>query len=213
MGVKEVIDFYGKRNFDVIAITDHVLDPISRHFPKFIIASNWIKNQEQFNLYSRVVDEETERAWNEYEMLVIKGVEITNYLYNQHIVAIDVKKFINPSFLTSCTIKKMKRQGCLFFAAHPWRTPFKLGGGSWRSLAIRNLVDAWEIGNGVDFFPHILDRDVPFIANTDFHEKFRESGINGFKTYIYAEKNVESIKQAILDKEIRIPSPSPVPPA
>lgn len=204
MKIKEVIDFYGKLNFDVIAITDHILDSISELLPKWILPYNWIKNQHDFYKYFDEISKESLRAKKKYNMLVIPGIEFTNYISNIHVVGLDIKKYIKPTRKIIESLKEAKKQGMLLIGAHPADSFMKMGGGLWKNKDVSELIDVWEAGNGINFFPHVVYNGYKIIANTDFHGEGRDNGIKGWKTLINAEKNIESIKGSILDQKIAL---------
>jgi predicted metal-dependent phosphoesterase TrpH len=205
MEISELIDFYGERNFDVIAITDHLLDPVSIKIPRWILPSNWIKNKKEFDDYLKLVQEASKKAWKKYNMLVIPGIELTNYVFNQHVVVLDIKEFLLPYIKISKTIEELRKQDILTFAAHPHEKWNKLGNGTWSANGkLEKHIDVWEIGNGIDFFPHILDKNLKYIANTDFHGSVKDNGIIGWKSLVYADKTISSVKKAILDQKVGI---------
>lgn len=205
MELSDVIDFYGKLNFDAIAITDHQLDVVSQNLPKPILPYNWIKNENEFKIYYQKVIEEVDRARKLYDMIVIPGVEFTNYISNIHIVGLDIKKYIEVKVQMDETLIIAKSQNMLLVGAHPYDAKFyKLGGGLWRNKKVAKYIDVWEAGNGIEFFPHVVENGYKYIANTDFHGELHDHGIKGWKTLIKAEKNVNSIKQAIIDQKIAL---------
>lgn len=205
MKLSEVIDFYGKRKFDVIAISDHQLDVVSLNLPRTILPYNWIRNKEEFDIYYENILEEADRAKKEYNMLVIPAIEFTNYMVNAHIVGLDIKSYIEVTADMEQTLIIAKNQDMLLIGAHPWDAKFyRIGGGLWKHRVLGRYIDAWEAGNGVDTFPHVLMNGYRFVANTDFHGDVRDNGINGWKTLIKAEKNITSIKKAIMDKKTAI---------
>lgn len=205
MGVRDVIDFYGQMNFDAIAITDHILDSFSANLPKQILPYNWLKNENEFYTYFEEVSDEISRARKEYDMLVIPGVEFTNYIANLHVVGVDIKQYIEVSSKMDDTLMIAKSQDMLLIGAHPWDTRFyKIGGGLWKNKEVGRYIDVWEAGNGMEFFPHVVYNGHRIIANTDFHGENKYHGIKGWKTLVNAKKNVKSIKQAILDQKIAL---------
>ncbi|GER93143.1 hypothetical protein A45J_0876 [hot springs metagenome] len=80
MELRKTIDLYGQAGFDVIAITDHVVNgdnSIGRLAHRFRLSVT----AENFDEYISNIKYEAERAWNKYEMLVVPGVEISkNYI-------------------------------------------------------------------------------------------------------------------------------------
>jgi hypothetical protein len=206
MELKDVIDYYGKLNFDVIAITDHILDSVSKKLPKIFLPYNWISNEKEFNEYYAEVLSEAKRAREQYDMLVIPGMEFTNYVSNIHVVCIDIKSFIKPQRRIIDMLKIAKEQKCLLIGAHPFENGgrLKLGSGLWKNEVVSKIIDVWEAGNGVDFFPHTVYNGYKVVGNTDFHGSNKETGILGWKTLINSEKNIDSVKQAIMDQQIAL---------
>jgi len=49
-----------------------------------------------FNDYLHTLWGEARRAWEKFGMLLIPGVEITNNTNGYHILAIDIKEYIEP---------------------------------------------------------------------------------------------------------------------
>ena len=62
-------------------------------------------------------------------------------------------------------------------------------------------LDAWEIANREDLFAVISLERLRFIANSDFHERHH---LTSWKSLIFAEKEKESIKQAILQRKLSL---------
>jgi hypothetical protein len=205
MEIDKVIDYYGKLNFDVIAITDHLLDSISLRLPSNVLPYNWIKNEKEFDLYYHSILEQAERAKKEYDMLVIPGIEFTNYIANIHVVGLDIKQFIEVDPKMVQTMMIAKSHDMLLIGAHPHDARFyKLGGGLWRNKEVSPFIDVWEAGNGIDFFPHVVSNGNKIIANTDFHGVLRDNGIRGWKTLIKSKKTIKDVKEAIMKQRIAI---------
>jgi hypothetical protein len=206
MEVREVIDFYASLNFDVIAITDHVLDALSEKFPKMLLPfpCNWIKGEDGYNIYYKLLKNEAERAWRKYKMIVISGIEFTSYIYNSHVVALDIHEYIKPKVKLEKTLEEVKKTNSIILGVHPWKNYTKMGGGLWNNRKYATYIDVWEVGNGLDFFPHVIKNNLRYLANTDFHGTRKENGIKGWKNVIYAERNIQSIKEAILSQRVAL---------
>ena len=121
LSLREVVDLFGKHGFDVISITDHILD-------RYILEERIRKGEqinaitkEDFKDYLKALWKEAKRAWKEYNMLLIPGVEITNNRDLYHILAIDIKEYVEPSLSVEEIIKGVKEQNALVIAAHPDR--------------------------------------------------------------------------------------------
>jgi histidinol phosphatase-like PHP family hydrolase len=85
LSIREVVDLYGQTGrFDVIAITDHIL--MKRDLLKRAgrIASLGLKHfsvtEERFPRYLADIAEEADRAWRQYNMLVIPGAEVSRII-------------------------------------------------------------------------------------------------------------------------------------
>ncbi|MBN2245105.1 MAG: response regulator, partial [Candidatus Aminicenantes bacterium] len=62
-------------------------------------------------------------------------------------------------------------------------------------------LDAWEIANREDLFPVVSLEHLPFVASSDFHERHH---LTAWKSLIFAEKEKEAIKQAILQRKLSL---------
>ena len=76
--LRELVDLYGRTgDFDVIAITDHILrekDWLGRAGRLATLGRrNFSVTETTFPAYLDAIREEAERAWREYELLVIPG--------------------------------------------------------------------------------------------------------------------------------------------
>ncbi len=97
--VEEIVDLYGNHGFDVMAITDHIIDSqcasqrLAAGYPLSAIP------RDQFQDYLHRLWHEKKRAWREYNMLLIPGAEITNNTGQYHILALDTDDAKRDSFL------------------------------------------------------------------------------------------------------------------
>ncbi len=205
LSIPQIIDFYGKRGFDIIAITDHlceeetILGKASRYLDKTL-------SQETFPDYIKIIKEEAERAMNQYGMLVIAGVEFTknSFSFNRsaHILGIGITKFINADGDIMDLINKIKDQGAMVIAAHPVSTrkmehqTFQL----WDAREeLFDKFDAWEVASGPHFFDEVHESGLPLIASSDFH---KPSQINSWKSLVKCEKNFASLYSAVKKQDL-----------
>jgi predicted metal-dependent phosphoesterase TrpH len=209
--LRRTIDLFGQSGFDVIAITDHIVNG-DNTFGKLTTRFRFSITEENFNEYTTHIREEAQRAWNKYRMLVIPGVEISkNYLSSDksaHILILDIKEFISACWDYEKIFLAAKGQDALIVACHPHYTASK-------ELTNRDTlflwnnrekygkyIDAWEIANRDDVFNVVSLKKYPYLANSDFH-KIRH--IYSWKTLLNCEKNIESVKQCIrLNKGVAI---------
>jgi predicted metal-dependent phosphoesterase TrpH len=199
--LRKVIDLYGQAGFDVISITDHVVNGDNlmgklAHRFKFTI------NDENFDRYMSSVKDEAARAWDRYGMLVIPGVEITKNAFSSHkaahMLVIDIKEFIRACWDFEKIFLESKRQGALTIACHPHLTSESTFIDTlylWNNREkYAKYIDAWEIANRDDVFNVISLKKYPYIAGSDFH---KPRHIYSWKTLLNCEKNLESVKECI----------------
>ncbi len=198
--LRETVDLFGQAGFDVIAITDHVVNgdnPIGQFAHRFRLSVR----EDNFDEYISRVGEEAERAMHKYGMLVVPGVEITkNYLSSEksaHILLIDIKEFIPACWSYEKIFLEAKKQRSLVIACHPHYMS-DLGRDTlflWNNRdRYAKYIDAWEIANRDDVFNVISLKKYPYIASSDFH---KPRHLYSWKTLLNCEKNIDSVKQCI----------------
>lgn len=198
--IRKVIDLYGQAGFDVIAITDHVvngdnsLGKVAHRFKYSVRADN-------FDEYMDHIRAEAERAWEKYGMLVIPGVEISkNYLSAEksaHIILLDIREFIPACWGYDEIFLEARKQDTITIACHPHHmtdmSPDTLFLWNNRDKYAR-YIDAWEIANRDDVFNVISLKKYPYIANSDFH---KPRHLYSWKTLLNCRKDTEAIKRCI----------------
>ena len=205
LSIPEIVDLYGKRGFRAIAITDHLceeetfLGKASHYLHKTLTKNN-------FSLYLEIIKNEAARAFNEYGMLVIPGIEITknslSFHRSAHILGIGISEYISADGDIVDLIKAIKNQGALAIAAHPVSTQvmehqtYHL----WdRREELSAHIDAWEVASGPHLFQEVLKSGFPLIANSDFHQPMH---ISSWKTRLSCELKKEVIFSAIKKQEL-----------
>jgi 3',5'-nucleoside bisphosphate phosphatase len=199
--LRRTVDLFGQSGFDVIAITDHVVNG-DNSFGKLAHRFRFSVRESNFDEYMDSIREESERAWEKYGMLIIPGVEITkNHLSSDnsaHILILDIQEFIPAGWSYEKIFLEAKEQDALVVACHPHHTPEITNRDTlflWNNREkYAKYIDAWEIANRDDVFNVISLKKYPYIANSDFH-KVRH--IYSWKTLLNCEKNIASIKQCI----------------
>jgi len=210
MPVEEIVKIYGEAGFDVIAITDHLFDAQS---PRSLEIHEEGKSIKDVQAYFQKIEEVSRWAKQAFGLLVIPGLEICNLVEDYHILGIDLKEAIDPNQEATGVIDEIHRQGGLAIASHPHlklsyflngdnesirRHPFHL----WKHRKnYANKIDAWEIANREDLFPIVGLERFPFLASSDFHEPYH---LTSWKSLIFAEKEKESIKEAILQRKLSL---------
>ena len=198
MPLTKIVDLYGKNDFDIICITDHVTDKRTLDNRRKNNENLYTIEKNQFSKYLHTLWKESERAWQEYNMLLIPGMEITNNHDMFHLLAIDVKEYIDPDQSVEAIIEQIHEQNAIAIACHPHHKdsegemPFiHLWENQDRYV---KLFDAWEVANRDDLFNVIGLKKFNYIAGSDFHE---ERHVYSWKTLIKCEKNTEAVKEAI----------------
>ena len=210
ISLEEVVRIYGEAGFDAIAITDHLFDTQSPRSLEIYDEGISIKD---LNAYFDKIDEVSRWAKEHYDLLVIPGLEICNLLEDYHILGIDLKEAINPDQNAEWVIEEIHHQGGLAIASHPHlklsyfmqedntsiqRHPLHL----WTHREkYFDKFDAWEIANREDLFPVVSLEHLPFVANSDFHDRHH---LTSWKSLIFAEKDKESIKKAIQQRKLSL---------
>jgi len=199
--LRRTIDLFGQAGFDVIAITDHVVNgdnpfgKLAHRFKYSVTASN-------YSQYISHIKEEAERAQDKYNMLVIPGVEITkNHLTTDnsaHLLIIDIQDFIPACMSYEEIFLEAKKQNALTIACHPHYMSAKSDRDTlflWNNRdKYARYIDAWEIANRDDVFNVISLKKYPYIANSDFH---KPRHLYSWKTLLNCIKDTDSVKQCI----------------
>jgi UDP-N-acetylglucosamine:LPS N-acetylglucosamine transferase len=197
----EVIDFYGRRRFDCICITDHVADP-RRLIGKYSELLNFTVAAGQLDEYFDMLERERRRAWRKYDMLVMTGLEFNKEGFTRktsgHLLGLDLKAPIPPSLDFVETIAQIHSQGGLAVAAHPHLMKSEWGKNTlflWENQDIfAPIIDAWEIANRNNIFTPVGLKRLPYLANSDFH---KPKHIYSWKTILQCGKDPEEIKECI----------------
>jgi len=204
--IAELVDLYGLRGFRVIAITDHVCETNS-----FIgLAAHWLNRsltKEKFQDYILELEIQAQRAWKQYKMLLLPGVEITKNTFrtqrSAHVLGIGVREWINPDQSIECVLKVIKAQGAITVAAHPVFTldptyipTLQL----WKDRnLIGDLMDAWEVASGTHLFDEVYHSGLPMLANSDLHYKKQ---IRSWKTILHSDCTESAVLQSIRNQDV-----------
>ena len=206
LSIRDLVDLMGRNGMGAIAITDHLceqktfLGKSARFLAKTL-------TKDSFPFYMEAIRNEARRAWREYGMLVVPGVEITKNSFSHkdsaHILAIDIHSYIDPDQSIEDIIHQIHSQGGLAIAAHPVST----GVSEHQTYHLWNnrekyspLFDAWEVASGNIIFKDVQRSGLPMIANSDLH---RPQQIESWKTMFSVEKDIAAIKQAIINQDLQ----------
>ena len=203
--IPELVDLFGTRGFGAIAITDHLCEEKS-FLGKAASYLGHTLLEENFEYYLHILAEEKLRAWREYKMLVIPGVELTkNSVSNHrsaHVLALGITKYLAADADVKDLARAIRAQGALAIAAHPVSTrkmekqTFHL----WdRREELKNEFDAWEVASGPHLFDEVLHSGLPLVASSDLHHPRQ---MHSWKTVLHCERTQEDIFAAIRKQEI-----------
>jgi predicted metal-dependent phosphoesterase TrpH len=186
-GISELVDLYGRRGFDVLAITDH-----ATRDTREIHAAN-------YEAYLAAIESESDRAWREYELLLLPGLELT---YDDpdpeqaaHAVAVGLRSHVSVADGVETMLRAARARGAALVAAHPY--PVGEADTSPRRTArfaadpdLAALVDRFELFNRRTLFSWVADAGLPTVATGDFH---RMEHLAGWKTMLPCAKTEEAV--------------------
>lgn len=205
LSISEIVDLYGRQEFGAIAITDHLCES-TNIIGRLSHSLNYSLSKETFPSYMDTLLKEAERAWKQYEMILVPGYEITKNSFvnhrSAHILVLGILQFIDPELPVVEILNLAKNLGALTVAAHPFHTgalefqTFHL----WSQREqLKNLIDAWEINCRRKISKDVLNSGLPLIANSDFHHK---EHFASWKTKIHCERSQRSLFESIRQQKI-----------
>ncbi|NBX92760.1 MAG: phosphotransferase [Proteobacteria bacterium] len=205
LSIPALVDYFGKREFGAIAITDHFCEDTSL-IGKASTYLGVTLNRATFPIYCELLKTEKARAWEQYGMMLIPGVEITkNSISNHrsaHFLVLGELEGIDPNKDITETSDQVRAKGGLVIAAHPVSTQ-KLEKQTYhlwdRREGLRNKVDAWEVASGPYLFDEVGRSGLPVIANSDFHQ---ERNMTSWKTVLRCERRQDAIFEAIKKQKL-----------
>lgn len=200
LNIPQIVDLFGSQGFGSIAITDHLCEekPLIGRAAHYL---NKTLTRATFPIYLEILKSEAERAWKQYRMILIPGVEFTkNSIFNHrsaHILGLGISKFISADLPILELLGEIRDQGALSVAAHPL-SPSALSSSScflWdRRDELREYFDAWEISMHHYLLSEVVASDLPKIASSDFHSM---KHFNSWKSIFDCEKSSEAIFDSI----------------
>jgi hypothetical protein len=200
LSLPDLIDFYGTRGFDCIAVTDHLCQR-KNLLGKAALYLNRTLTEESFPAYMESLREQKERAWKKYQMIVLPGFEITKNSFqnhrSSHFLAIGIESFVSPDIPVIDALQQIRSLGGLCVAAHPISNRKTSLGSQYlwdRREELVEYFDAWEITDNQKILPMVAQSKLPKLASTDFHHPRQ---IESWKTILHCDKNPEAIFDAI----------------
>jgi 3',5'-nucleoside bisphosphate phosphatase len=185
--VRELCDLYGRRGFDVLAVTDH-----APRQPRQVHARN-------YGAYLADLRAEALRARELYGLLVIPGLELTyddpDPVEAGHAVALGVRSYVDVAAGLQAALASARAQGAALVAAHPYSAA-SLADATRATAAfgtrpeLRPLVDRFELFNRHTLFEWVAAAGLPVIASGDFH---RIEHLAGWKTLLPCPKSEPAV--------------------
>jgi len=203
--ISEIVDLYGSRGFDVIAITDHLCESES-------FLGKWAKRLDQtltpetWPVYLNIIESEGARAMDQYGMLLLSGFEISkNSVSNSrsaHLIGLGVPNFVYADGDVYDIAKSIKEIGGTTIAAHPvWtRVMEKQTFHLWdRRSEMSEVIDAWECTRNFKILEEVTKSRLPVIASSDLH---KPNHLSSWKTIVHSEKHPEAVLDAIKNQNL-----------
>ena len=169
LSTRELCDLYGRRGFDVLAVTDH-----TTRIGTEVTA-------DLFDAYLAEIEAEAERARSLYDLLVLPGLELTyddpDPTESAHVVAIGLRRHIDLAEESlESALAVARAQGAALVAAHPYSLDALAGATrgtaafAARTDELAPLVDRFELFNRHTLFDWVAAAGLPALATGDFHD-------------------------------------------
>jgi len=196
LSISEVVDLFGRSGHDVIAITDHIVNS-DNLVGKVTHRFGLTLTKDNFGAYRGEVEAEARRAWDEYRMIVIAGAELTQNRVRRrssaHVLALDVRDYVSAEGSVEEMLVRANDAGAVVVACHPheqsewFANTFYL----WdRRNEVANAVHLWELACRWDLFPPVARSRMPYIGNSDFHDR---PHLYAWKTLLPCERNAADV--------------------
>ena len=195
LAIPEIVDLYGRKGFGAIAITDHLCET-NTLFGKAAVYMNRTLTPAVFPIYLEILKTEAKRAWEQYQMVLLPGFELTKSPEINHrsarVLGIGISQFLsaNADIVELC--RSIRAQGGVAIATETlWAQRSEIAG----------EVDAWEAAAGRKLSEEILESGLPKVASSGLHSL---KHLSSWKTAFFCEKNPQAILKAIRDQELRL---------
>jgi predicted metal-dependent phosphoesterase TrpH len=187
----ELVDLYGTHGFDVLCVTDHSVrldDPM----PSAVDPWTW-------PAYVTAIRAEAERAYEQYRLVVIPGLELTDNCedpdLSTHALALGLEQHVSVDGGIVDALEAANELRAAVIAAHPY-TPDDVT--SLRPTCriarepdtFRRLVHRYELFNRDEVFSWIAEAGLAPVASGDVH---RAAHIASWKTLLPCEKDPDAV--------------------
>ncbi len=188
LDLEQVVDLYGRRGFDVLCITDHV------------VRGGGMVTADRHPAYLAAVRAQAARADALYGMLVIPGLELTyddpsDSTRSAHAVAVGLERFVSLERGIAAAMEEARAAGAALIAAHPHgAVPDSIPGRTtrrfWRDPELRSLAHRFELINRHRAFAWVAASGLPAVANGDFHVP---EHVNTWKTLLPCARTQDAV--------------------
>ena len=192
LSIPEVVDLFGRSGHDVIAITDHIVNS-DNVVGKVTHRLRLSLTKENFGAYRAEIEAEAKRAWDEYRMIVIAGAELTQNRIRRnssaHVLALDLRDYVSAEGTVEEMLVRAGDAGAVVVACHPheqsewFANTFYLWN---RRNEVANAIHLWELACRWDLFPPVARSRMPYIGNSDFHDR---AHLYAWKTLLPCERS------------------------
>ncbi|ACF14856.1 PHP domain protein [Chloroherpeton thalassium ATCC 35110] len=198
LSLEDTIELYAENGFDVICITDHVLNEAE-------LWDSWPQDQHPgvllkayYEDYIAALKVAAKKAWEKHELIVIPGIELTNNTQGFHLLGVGVESYMNPGLPIEVLAAEIHKQGGIAVAAHPLRGYLE-GTNELMYLwnhreQFKHMIDAWEIGNRNELYHLVGSENLNYVASSDFHDP---QHLYSWKTLLKSAKEIDAIKAAV----------------
>jgi predicted metal-dependent phosphoesterase TrpH len=191
LALRELVDLYGRNDFDVLCITDHSVrldDPMSS------AVDSWT-----WPAYLSAIRAEAARALDEYDLLVIPGLELSDNCddpdLSAHALALGLEQHISVDAGIVTALEAANDLHAAVVAAHPYAAGDVTSLRPTRRIArepdtFAPLVHRYELFNRDEVFTWIAASRLPSIASGDVHGP---EHLSSWKTLLPCEKDPAAV--------------------
>ena len=192
--IPQIVDLYGSLGFGAIGITD-LLSETKSISGKAAICLEKTLTASTFPLYREILKSESERAWDQYKMLLLPGIEFKKKSIFERgamrLIGLGISEYFTANNEVLELTKAIHGDGGVTIAAQPlvfrelWKNRDEFQG----------EIDAWEITNGSMALDEvILQTNLPKIAGSSLRN---QQQLSSWKTVLHCERNQDAMLDAI----------------
>jgi predicted metal-dependent phosphoesterase TrpH len=187
----QLVDLYGENHFDVLCVTDHAVrleDPL----PSAVDSWTWPG-------YLAAIRAEAARAFEQYGLLVIPGLELSDNHddpeLSAHALALGLGQHISVDAGIVAALEAANDQRAAVVAAHPYAPGDVTAMRPTRRIAreldtFRPFVHRYELFNRHEVFGWVAEARLPAVATGDVHSS---AHLSSWKTLLPCAKEPETV--------------------